>query len=78
MLSQPVIFNSPAGLGSFGVRVFTKKGSILRISPKKDRIVVSSYRRIVVSSYRRRTVLLRPHSRHPGPSVTGFHFFEVF
>ena len=30
------------------IGVFTKKGSIFRISPKKDRIVVSSYRRIVV------------------------------
>ena len=46
-----------------GLEVFTKKGSILRIPPKKEsyrRIDVSSYRRIVVSSYRRRTV----HMRH--------------
>ena len=47
------------------IRVFTKKGSIFRISPKKDRIVVSSYRRIVVSSYRRRTVHMRHGYREP-------------
>eukprot|EP01043_Picozoa_sp_COSAG02_P037256 COSAG02_NODE_2782_length_8037_cov_15.993827_3_plen_180_part_00 len=46
-------------------RVFTKKGSIFRISPKKDRIVVSSYRRIVVSSYRRRTVHMWHRYRDP-------------
>mgnify|MGYP003335619770 CR=1 FL=1 len=58
--------------GNHALRVFTKKGSILRISPKKDRIVVSSYRRIVVSSSYRASP-----SAFRNPSSSGSDFFEL-